>query len=116
MSIEFRFLEKSSKVETKTGQVYVGALETLARIFLVFFFAGTDTTANVTVHGITLFAKYPEIQQKVFNELEVFNKESGIWFKDIENLHYTRACITEIMRFACIAPLNLIHINSGCII
>ncbi|RWS21508.1 cytochrome P450 2U1-like protein, partial [Leptotrombidium deliense] len=88
-------------------------VDTIARIFLLFFFAGTDTTASTAFHGITLLAKYPEIQRKLVKELEAFDKDSIIWYKDVENLHYTRACIAEIQRFSSDVPLNLVHVNSG---
>ncbi|RWS26919.1 cytochrome P450 2H2-like isoform X3 [Leptotrombidium deliense] len=106
MSNEFQVLEKIKGVNEK--------VKTLAGIFVLFFVAGTETTATTTFHGITLLAKYPEIQKKLFKELEMFDKDSRIWFSDIDNLHYTRACIAEIQRFASAVPLNLIHLNSGC--
>ncbi|RWS20949.1 cytochrome P450 2U1-like protein [Leptotrombidium deliense] len=101
-------LEQSSG---PNGQYF--EIDTIARIFLLLFFAGTDTTASTVFHGITLFAKHPEIQRKLISELEVFDKYSRISFKDVENLHYTRACIAEIQRFASSVPLNLVHVNSS---
>ncbi|RWS18120.1 cytochrome P450 2U1-like protein, partial [Leptotrombidium deliense] len=88
------------------------SVKTLAAIFLLLFLAGTETVANTMFHGMTLLAKHPEIQKKVFTELQEYDKESRIWYSDIEKLHYTKACIAEIQRFTCVLPLNLIHINS----
>ena len=37
---------------------------------MAFFIAGVRTTTNALEYGVVLLAKYPEIQEKVYNELK----------------------------------------------
>ena len=56
--------------------------------FMTFFIGGTDTTSNYTNMMIIYMAKYPEIQQKVREEVEQFMKEDNYTMENLRNFKY----------------------------
>ena len=61
---------------------------------IVFLAAGYETTAN-TLGSLTYnFAKYPEIQQRCYEEIQdVISNRREINHETISELHYLEACI-----------------------
>ncbi|XP_059834788.1 uncharacterized protein LOC132398968 [Hypanus sabinus] len=74
------------------------------------FNAGTESTSNTLHWAMLLMMKYPQIQEKVHDEIiTVIGSEQFPRTRDRKNLPYTNAVIHEIQRFANVAPLNLMH-------
>ncbi|XP_067426968.1 cytochrome P450 2K1-like [Thunnus thynnus] len=76
------------------------------------FAAGTDTTATTLRWGLLLMAKYPQIQDKVQDELSRVVGNRQIRVDDRKNLPYIDAVIHETQRLASIVPMSLPHITS----
>ncbi|XP_002740465.1 cytochrome P450 2U1-like [Saccoglossus kowalevskii] len=74
------------------------------------FSAGTETTATTLKWGLLLMVLHPEIQDKVFNEIDQVVGENRLpRLDDRKNLPYTEATLLEIQRFGSIAPFSLPH-------
>lgn len=74
------------------------------------FQAGSETTSNTLSFGIIYMLKNPEIQNKIRNELDKtigFDRQPLL--SDRPYLQYTDAVLSEIMRFATVAPLAIAH-------
>ncbi|XP_042247656.1 cytochrome P450 2K1-like [Thunnus maccoyii] len=76
------------------------------------FAAGTDTTATTLRWGLLFMAKYPQIQDKVQDELSRVVGSRQIRVDDRKNLPYTDAVIHETQRLASIVPTSIPHITS----
>ncbi|XP_023666452.2 cytochrome P450 2K1-like isoform X1 [Paramormyrops kingsleyae] len=76
------------------------------------FAAGTDTTATTLRWGLLLMAKYPDIQDRVQEELDMVIGGRQTRVEDRKNLPFTDAVIHEIQRLANIVPMNVPHITS----
>ncbi|XP_029944980.1 cytochrome P450 2K1-like [Salarias fasciatus] len=76
------------------------------------FAAGTDTTATTLRWALLLMAKYPEIQDKVQEELSRVVGNRQVRVDDRKNLPYTDAVIHETQRLANIVPMSLPHKTS----
>lgn len=75
-----------------------------------FFLAGVDTTNNTLSWGIHFMVTWPEIQNKVQEEMDLLmGRERGATLEDRDKLPYTNAVIMEIQRYASIAPLAISH-------
>ncbi|GFR67080.1 cytochrome P450 2D10 [Elysia marginata] len=70
------------------------------------FLAGTETTST-TINWCVLFClHHPEVQEKVFNEINTHVGTARALNKsDIPNLHYLSAVIRETQRLSGVAPL-----------
>jgi cytochrome P450 len=64
----------------------------------ILFVAGHETTANALTFTTFLLAKHPEVQQKVFEEIQEVESNSVDILEIISKLEYTRAVIDESMR------------------
>uniref|UniRef100_A0ABM0GP89 Cytochrome P450 2B11-like n=1 Tax=Saccoglossus kowalevskii TaxID=10224 RepID=A0ABM0GP89_SACKO len=74
------------------------------------FAAGTETTATTLKWGLLLMVLHPEIQDRVFNEIDQAVGANRLpRLDDRKNLSYTEATLLEIQRFGSIAPLSLPH-------
>uniref|UniRef100_A0A3Q2QMD0 Cytochrome P450 2K1 n=1 Tax=Fundulus heteroclitus TaxID=8078 RepID=A0A3Q2QMD0_FUNHE len=76
------------------------------------FSAGTDTTAATLRWGLLLMAKYPQIQDRVQEELARVVGGREVQAEDRKNLPYTDAVIHEIQRLANIVPMAVPHKTS----
>ncbi|KAK3552973.1 hypothetical protein QTP86_029618, partial [Hemibagrus guttatus] len=73
------------------------------------FAAGTDTTSTTLRWCLLLMAKYPQIQDRVQEEIDrVIGHRQAVW-EDRKNLPYTNAVIHETQRLANIVPMSLPH-------
>lgn len=82
----------------------------LFALCLDLFQAGSETTSNTLSFGIIYMLKNPDIQKKVRMELDNtvgFNRQPLLC--DRPYLQYTEAVLSEIMRFATVAPLAIAH-------
>ncbi|XP_022915813.2 methyl farnesoate epoxidase-like [Onthophagus taurus] len=82
----------------------------LKSLLLDIFMAGSETTSNTLEFSIFYMLKYPEIQTKVQNELDVVVGRSR-WpmYSDKLNLPYTEAVLMEIQRQTNVPPLGIAH-------
>ncbi|KAM3597560.1 uncharacterized protein V6R79_006150 [Siganus canaliculatus] len=76
------------------------------------FGAGTDTTAATLRWGVLFMAKYPQIQDKVQEELSRVVGSRQIRIEDRKNLPFTDAVIHETQRMGNIAPMAVPHKTS----
>ncbi|XP_051573113.1 cytochrome P450 2K6-like [Myxocyprinus asiaticus] len=82
------------------------------------FAAGTDTTTTTLCWSLLLMAKYPEIQDKVQEEIDRVIGGRQPVVEDRKNLPYTDAVIHETQRLASILPISVprktscdVHLN-----
>uniref|UniRef100_A0A3Q1HUS8 Cytochrome P450 2K1-like n=1 Tax=Anabas testudineus TaxID=64144 RepID=A0A3Q1HUS8_ANATE len=76
------------------------------------FSAGTDTTTSSLRWGLLLMAKYPQIQDRVQEELSCVIGRRQVRAEDRKNLPYTDAVIHEVLRVSNIVPLSVPHATS----
>ncbi|CAD8205743.1 unnamed protein product [Paramecium pentaurelia] len=73
-------------------------LENVLQQFLTLFFAGTDTTATMTITCLVYLAKYPDIQNELLQEIQDLIQD-----QDVQDNHLTKfvkmnAFINEVFR------------------
>ncbi|XP_042121881.2 cytochrome P450 2K6-like [Peromyscus maniculatus bairdii] len=73
------------------------------------FAAGTETTASTLRWGIILMMRYPEVQEKVHDEITKVVGSAQPRIEHRTQMPYTDAVVHEIQRFANILPTGLPH-------
>nr|AUX14889.1 cytochrome p450 CYP2K43 [Kryptolebias marmoratus] len=76
------------------------------------FAAGTDTTATTLKWSLLYMVRFPQIQDRVQEELSRVVGSRQVRIEDRKNLPYTDAVIHEIQRLANIVPMALPHATS----
>ncbi|KAM3930495.1 cytochrome P450 2K1-like [Leptodactylus fuscus] len=86
--------------------------ENLIALVADLFVAGMETTSTTLRWGLLLMMKYPEIQQKVQNEIERVIGSAQPHTEHRKQMPYTDAVIHEIQRFGDIIPANVPRVAS----
>uniref|UniRef100_A0A3P8Y4P1 unspecific monooxygenase n=1 Tax=Esox lucius TaxID=8010 RepID=A0A3P8Y4P1_ESOLU len=106
------FIARKENLEASGNMKSHFHYENLVQTVTHLFNAGTDTTAATMCWSLMLMAKYPQIQERVQEEMSRVIGSRQPLIEDRKNLPYTDAVIHEIQRVANIAPLALPHITS----
>ena len=72
---------------------------------LLIMAARIDTTSNSTEYGFLLLAKYPDIQEMIYKQLQDV-------MKLLNELHVLCAFIHEVLRISSVTPTELPHITN----
>uniref|UniRef100_A0A8C1LXN4 Cytochrome P450, family 2, subfamily N, polypeptide 13 n=1 Tax=Cyprinus carpio TaxID=7962 RepID=A0A8C1LXN4_CYPCA len=81
--------------------------ENIVPCVLDLFLAGTETTSTALCWGLIYLITYPEVQEKVQEEIDrVTGRSKEPRIADKANMPYTEAVIHEILRFGEIVPMN----------
>ena len=65
---------------------------------MIFISAGFETTANTIGSMLYHFAIYPEIQDKVLDEIYDIIGQDEVTHENIKDLHFLEACTMETLR------------------
>ncbi|XP_031549431.1 cytochrome P450 1A1-like [Actinia tenebrosa] len=81
------------------------------------FGAGFDTSSITLYFAIAYLVKYPHVQRKAQEELDqVIGRHRMPRVSDLDNLHYTNACVYELLRICALAPLSVPHSTTSDVI
>uniref|UniRef100_A0A6I8PNU2 Cytochrome P450 2K1 n=1 Tax=Xenopus tropicalis TaxID=8364 RepID=A0A6I8PNU2_XENTR len=83
--------------------------ENLVRLVRNVFSAGVETTSTALRWALLLMIKYPDIQEKVHDEISRVIGSAHPTYSHRTQMPFTNAVIHEILRFADIVPLNVPH-------
>ncbi|XP_055605422.1 cytochrome P450 4c21-like [Uranotaenia lowii] len=94
-----QFLSESSKMEPFSEEEIVHNVATLLA-------AGSDTSGNVTAHAALFLAIYPEIQEKVFQEINEICPDESVEITPelLKKLTYTEMFLKETLRHCPVGP------------
>ena len=73
------------------------------------FTGGSDTSGNIFIWGLLFMTYYPEIQQKLRQEIESQIGDRIPTLEDKEHCHYVMAFISETLRIRNALPIGLPH-------
>eukprot|EP01084_Bolivina_argentea_P280455 479634_1 len=79
----------------------------------VYFLSGSDSTGASAEYGLLLLAKYPDVQQAIYDELiNILNKNNvqQFTFSIIHQLYKLKAFVHETIRISTVSPLGLFHV------
>ncbi|XP_048085062.1 cytochrome P450 2K1-like [Alosa alosa] len=86
--------------------------ESILFVCVRLFAAGTDTTGATLCWGLLLMAKYPQIQDRMQEEIDRVIGGRQPVAEDRRSLPYTNAVIHETQRVANIVPMSIPHSTS----
>ncbi|XP_071108290.1 cytochrome P450 2C23-like [Haliotis cracherodii] len=103
------YIREIKRKERENAESSIG-LENLEKVIGDLFLAGTETTATTIRWGVLLLMKYPDIQEKCFQEIKMnIGQERLPLMSDKLELPYVEATIAEIQRVANIIPVSIWH-------
>ncbi len=74
------------------------SMEQLIDEIKVLFIAGHETTANALTFTLHFLGRYPEIQQKIFDEITEIESHTDNVIEQLQKMTYTNAVLNESMR------------------
>ena len=77
-------------------------LDFLVGVVYELFFAGTETTSNTIESFLACMATHPEIQDKLFEEVQSVVGDKKLNAAHLKSLDYLQAVQFEVQRFCCI--------------
>nr|XP_060623326.1 cytochrome P450 2K6-like [Anolis sagrei ordinatus] len=84
--------------------------DNLAQCILEFLAAGTETTGSALQWALFRMASHPDIQDKVYEEIEeVSGTSQSICYQDRKKLPYTNAVIHEVLRANYVLPVGIVR-------
>ncbi|XP_059576215.1 cytochrome P450 2K6-like [Alligator mississippiensis] len=101
------FLIRQQEEENDTNSYFQDG--NLKALITNLFTAGLETTSTTLRWGFLLMMKYPEIQQKVQEEIERVLGSNPPRIEHRSKMPYTDAVVHEIQRFSNILPMDLPH-------
>ncbi|XP_014383217.1 cytochrome P450 2J6-like isoform X3 [Alligator sinensis] len=103
--IDFYLVEME---KAKDGSKSAYDEDNLAHSIVDLFLAGSETTATTLYWSLLYMVAYPDVQEKVQQELDaVLGSSQLICYEDRKKVPYTNAVIHEIQRFSNIIPVGL---------
>ncbi|KAI5199249.1 cytochrome P450 monooxygenase [Aureobasidium subglaciale] len=113
--------EKDSLDETAGGVDILGVAmqsggftdEQIVDQLLTFLAAGHETTATAMTWAVYVLGKYPEVQQKLRDELlasdlpDIRSTTAQVTAEQIEQLPYLHAVTNEVLRYYCPVPMTI---------
>nr|XP_003224955.1 PREDICTED: cytochrome P450 2C31 [Anolis carolinensis]XP_016851495.1 PREDICTED: cytochrome P450 2C31 [Anolis carolinensis] len=85
-------------------------MENMVTCCIDLFGAGTETTSSTLKYGLLLLQKYPEIEEKVHEEIDrVVGRSRMPGMADRRQMPYIDAVIHEIQRFMSLASVSIPH-------
>ncbi|XP_035009889.1 cytochrome P450 2G1 [Hippoglossus stenolepis] len=84
--------------------------ENLVSTVLNLYLAGTETTSSTIRFALSVFIKYPKVQEQMQQEIDtVIGQQRCPYMEDRKSLPFTDAVIHEIQRLMDVVPMNIPH-------
>jgi len=87
----------SSKTDSNNNDGTLSRQELIANIW-IFFLAGHDTTSSALTWALNCLREYPDIQEKVYNEIQSVIGDKIPTHEDLDKLVYLDCFIQEVLR------------------
>nr|XP_060610900.1 cytochrome P450 2C44-like [Anolis sagrei ordinatus] len=96
--------------QEKHNEPFELTMENMVICSLELFGAGTETSSMTIRYGLLILQKYPEIEEKVQEEIDrVVGRSRMPSMADRGQMPYTDAVIHEIQRFVSLSPMSVPH-------